>query len=114
MEKIPIPRPALYSRGSLIVSSSIHFIFRKEIKGKTLMGCEKCDKMGGRKERCEIMFKWMFKFMFMIMAIPFYIVLWIVLLPFQILLAPFAHRKKERMGFVSKLGWYWLLRDLFH
>lgn len=57
-----------------------------------------------------MMFKWMFKFMFMIMAIPFYI----VLLPFWILLAPFAHRKKERMGFVSKLGWYWLFRDLFH
>lgn len=74
------------------------------------MRCGKCGRMGEREERCEIMFK----FMFMIMAIPFYIVLWIVFLPFQILLAPFAYRKKERMGFVSKLGWYWLLRDLFH
>ena len=82
--------------------------------GKTLMRAGKCGRMGEKEERCEIMFKWMFKFMFMIMAIPFYIVLWIVLLPFQILLAPFVRRKKERMGFVSKLGWYWLLRDLFH
>lgn len=55
----------------------------------------------------------MISFLLKLMFFPLYFVIWMVMLPFKILLFPFRSRGKEHMGLVSMLGWCFFFHDLF-